>query len=424
MTDSGIDRRDFLRGAAATVALLMTAEGLGLSDVAAAEAADAPIPGPAVKLGVIGLGQWGKEIVTALSTMPSAQITAICDTYEAFVNRAAKIAPNAKTFADYKQLLASPDVEAVIIATPSHLHKEIALAAIVADKHVYCEAPLASSIDEAKAIAVAGQGSKKIFQAGLQGRSNPLYEHVSKFVKSGCLGNVAEAHAQCNKKQSWKKMAPTPEREKEMNWRLSKQTSSGLVGELGIHSLDLANWYLNALPAAVTGFGSLVNWTDGRDVPDTVQCVIDYPNGIRMVFSSTIVNSFSGDYALFQGSDSSMMLRDTRGWMIKEADSALIGWEVYARKEQVYDETGICMVANATKILKEGKDPGKDAPIEPAQNPLYIALESFTKSVRDGSKPAAGVLEAYQAAVTAIKANDAILSGSKIAYTPDMFELK
>ena len=423
MNDSGIDRRDFLKGAAATVALLMTAEGLGLSAVTAAEATAAPA-GPPVKIGVIGLGQWGKDIVTALSTMPSAQITAICDTYEAFVTRAAKTAPNAKTFADYKQLLASPDVEAVVIATPSHLHKEIALAAIAADKHVYCEAPLASSIDEAKAIALAGQGSKKIFQAGLQGRSNPLYEHVSKFVKSGCLGNVAGVHAQYNKKQSWKKMAPTPEREKEMNWRLSKQTSSGLVGEFGIHSVDLANWYLNALPVAVTGFGSLVNWTDGRDVPDTVQCVIEYPKGVRMVFSSTIVNSFSGDYTLLQGSDSSLMMRDTAAWMIKEADSALIGWEVYARKEECYDETGICMIANATKILKEGKEPGKDAPTESTQEPLYIALESFTKSVRDGSKPAAGAVEAYQAAVTAIMANDAILSGSKLAYTPDMFELK
>lgn len=186
MTDSGIDRREFLKGAAATVALLVAAEGLGLSDVAAAEATAAPA-GPPVKIGVIGLGQWGKEIVATLARMPSAQVTAICDTYEGFVTRAAKIAPNAKTYSDYKQLLSSPDVEAVIVATPSHLHKEIALAAIAADKHIYCEAPLASAIDEAKAIAMAGQGSKKIFQVGLQGRTNPLYDHVSKFVKSGWM---------------------------------------------------------------------------------------------------------------------------------------------------------------------------------------------------------------------------------------------
>ncbi len=84
MTDSGIDRRDFLKGAAATVALLMAAEGLGVSDAAAAEANDKPMAGPPVKIGVIGLGQWGKEIVTELATMPSANVTAICDTYEPY----------------------------------------------------------------------------------------------------------------------------------------------------------------------------------------------------------------------------------------------------------------------------------------------------------------------------------------------------
>lgn len=426
MTDSGIDRREFIKGAAATMALLLTAEGLTSADVVAANP-PAPAPaGPPVKIGVIGLGAWGKGLVTTLAKIPNVQVTAICDTYEAYVTRASKIATNAKTFSDYKQLLASPDVEAVIIATPTHQHKEIVLAAIQADKHVYLEAPIASSLDEAKAIAMAGQGSKKIFQVGLQGRANPLYEHVSKFVKSGCMGTPAEVHAQYNKKQSWKKLASSAERIKEINWQLHKATSLGLVGELGIHSIDLANWYLDAMPVAITGFcTTAMNWDDDRDVPDTVQCVIEYPKNVRMVFSSTIVSSFSGNYALFQGNQSSLMMREQAGWMIKEADSDLIGWEVYARKEQVYDETGICMVANATKIIKEGGEPGKEAPAaDPTQEPLYAAMDSFAKSVRGGSKPAAGALEGYQAAVSVIKANEAILSGTKIALTPDMFELK
>ena len=428
MTESGIDRRDFLKGAAATVALLMAADGLGMSQVLAADADVKPIAGPAVKIGVIGLGQWGRDIVTALSKMPSAKVTAICDTYEAFVTRAAKTVTDAKAYSDYKELLASPDVEAVIIATPTHLHKEIALAAIAADKHVYCEAPLASSIEDAKAIAIAGNGSKKVFQTGLQGRKNPLYEHVSSFVKSGCMGTPAEARAQSNRRQSWKRMAPSADREKEMNWRLSKDTSLGLVGELGIHSIDLVNQYLNAVPVAVTGFGSIMAWKDGRDVPDTVQCVMEYPKDVRLTFSSTIVSSFGGEYTLIQGSESSLMLREDRGWMIKEADSPLIGWEPYARKEQIFEETGICMLADASKILATGGEPDKDSPKEQTKEvtsePLYVALESFTRCIREDSKPAAGALEGLQSAVTVIKANEAIMSGSKIAYAPDMFELK
>lgn len=419
MTESGIDRRDFLKGAAAGAVLLFAADKLFAAD-AAPEAA--PV-GPPVKIGVIGAGLWGKQLLTTLSKMPSAQVAGICDSYEPFVTRATKIVPNAATFSDYRKLLESADIEAVVVATPTHLHKDIALAAIAAGKHVYCEAPLAVTVEDAKAIALAGKGSGKVFQVGQQGRSNLLYEHVEKFVRTGAMGKPAQAFAQSNKKQSWQRPAPTPEREKETNWRLSRLTAAGLVGEIGIHSIDLANWYLNGLPVSVIGFGSVMNWTDGRDVPDTVQCVIEYPNSVRMVFSSSLASSFGADYSLFQGSDSSLLLRENRGWMIKEADSPLLGWEVYARKEQTFDETGICMIADATKILKEGKEPGKEGAVSPTKEPLYCALESFTRSVRDGSKPKCGALEGYQAAVASIKANEAILTGSKITYDKSWFEL-
>lgn len=421
MSNGGIDRREFLKGAAASVALLLTAEELFAAEAASSEAAAA---GPPVKIGVIGLGLWGKDIVTALSRMPSAKVTAICDTYEPYIKRLAKSAPDAKTFEDYRKLLESPEVEAVVIATPSHQHKDLVIAALQAGKHVYCESPLAVTVEDAKAMALAGQASKQVFQAGQQGRSNLLYQHVGKFVRTGCMGNVAQVYAQSNKKQSWRRMAPNAEREQELNWRLDRATSAGLVGEVGIHSIDLANWYLAALPVAVTGFGSVMNWKDGREAPDTVQCVLEYSNGVRMVFASTLVSSFSGDYTVFQGSDCSMALRENRGWMIKEADSPLLGWEVYAKKEECFDETGICMIADATKILKEGKEPGKEGEVAPTKEPLYCALEGFTRCIRDGSKPVCGPLEGYQAAVAAIRANEAILSGSRMEYQADWFDLK
>lgn len=418
---NGMDRREFLKGAAAaaTMALLITTDQVAKAQDAGGEAA---ITGPAVKIGVIGMGVWGREILTALSKMPSAQVTAICDTYEPFMNKGKEIVPNAATFTEYAKLIAS-DVEAVVVATPSHQHKDIALAAIQAGKHVYCEAPLAHTIEDAKAIALAGKGSSKIFQAGLQGRSNLLYKHVGEFVKTGVLGTPLEAHAQWNKKDSWKRMAPTSEREKAINWRLAKATSPGLPGEVGIHHFDLADWYLSGLPVSVTGFGSIAAWSDGRDVPDTVQCIIEYPKNVRMMFSSTLGSSFSNAYALFQGNNSSLMLRENRSWMVKEADSALLGWEVYARKEPVYDETGICMVADATKILAAGKEPGKEGSVEPTKQALYCALENFTRSIREGAKVAADAVTGYQATVVALKANEATLTGTKITYQPDWFTL-
>ncbi len=423
MRDTTIDRRDFLKGTAATLALLLSADGLSVADVTAASDEEAPIPGPAVKIGVIGLGRWGRETVSTLSRITSAQVTAICDTYEPYVTRAAKTAEAAVTFADYRKLLECPEVEAVIVVTPTHLHKEIVLAALQSGKHVYCEAPLSNTVDDAKAIAAAGKASKKVFQAGQQGRSNLMYDHVRKFVKAGVLGDVAQLYAQWNKRTSWRIPARTSEREKEVNWRLDKDISIGLTGEEGIYWIDLANWYLGAQPVAVTGFGSVMSWQDGREVPDTVQCVIEYPNNVRMVFTSTLASSFSNSYMLFQGDQATLATRENRGWMVKEADSPLLGWEVYAMKQECFDETAICMIPDASKILKEGKEPAMEGSVEPSKEAHYCALENFTRSIREASEPACSAADGYQAAIVAIKANEAVCSGKRIEFRDEWFDI-
>ena len=413
-------RRDFLKTAAASVVVVFTQE-----DVAKSSAQELAAVSPAVKLGVIGIGQRGKEILSSLSRLASAQVVAICDSYEPALKRGQEIAPRASLIGDYRKLLESSEVEAVVISTPSHQHKEIALACIQAGKHVYCEAPLASTSGDAKTIALAAQQSPKLkFQAGLQGRSNALYNHVSKFVKSGALGTAVQVNAQWNKKQSWRRMAPTPERESDLNWRLSSKTSSGLTGEIGIHHIDLAIWFLKSLPTSAAGAGAIVNWKDDRDVADTVQCIIEFPNNVRMIYSSTLASSFSNSFTLFQGNNSSLMMREKQAWMIKEADSPLLGWEVYARKEQVHNETGIAMVADATKILEAGKEPGKESAREPTRDDLTQALDDFVHSVRSDSKVSCGPIEGYQATVAAIKANEAIAAGSKIVFEKSLFELK
>ena len=419
MDAPGEGRRGFLKQIAATSALLMSPRGLALAEVAPE---DEPI-GPPVGIGVVGVGPWGREVLSTLARLPSARLAGICDTYGPFLKRGQELAPQARAVAEFQALLDLSEVEAVVVSTPSHLHKDVTLAAIQAGKHVYCEAPLAASVEAARAIARAAQGAKAVFQGGLQGRSNALYRHVGQFVKTGVLGTPALVSCRWNRKDSWRRAAPTKEREAELNWRLSRKTSPGLVGEAGIHGLDLATAYLAQLPTAVTGFGSIALWNDGRDVPDSVHCVFEYPKGARLVFSGTLASSVGGAYTLFQGSNSSLMMREKRGWMIKEADSALLGWEVYARKENVLDETGIAMIADATKILAAGQEPGKVGSAEPSKDPLYLAFEDFFRSIRKGARSACPPLQAYQATVLALGANQAVHSAGRIEYTRELLEL-
>src|SRR6185312_3720404 len=104
---------------------------------------------------------------------------------KSFLKKASYLAPKAEKFEDYTKLLESKNVEAVIIATPTHLHREIAIAALKAGKHVYCEAPLAHTIEDARAIALAAKAApKQIFQAGLQNRADKGRIYALNFLKS------------------------------------------------------------------------------------------------------------------------------------------------------------------------------------------------------------------------------------------------
>ena len=417
-----LDRRLFLAGAAATLSALLGERGLSAAHL---PPQDEPVfEGPPVKVGLIGVGPWGRELLTHIGRVKALSLVAVCDHYPPFLKRAQDAAPRAQALADYKSVLDSKDVEAVIIATPSHTHKEIALAALQAGKHVYCEAPLASSVEDARAIAQAARAAGTlVFASGLQGRSNALQTHVWNFVKSGVLGQVALVKGQWNRKDSWRRPTPTPEREKVVNWRLAKATSAGIPGEIGVHHFDLFSSYVDALPTAVIGSGTIVAWNDGREVPDTVNCVFEYGKTVRAIYSATLASSFGGSHATFQGDNSSLLIREKRAWLFKEADSALLGWEVYARKENVHDDVGIALVADATKILAAGKEPGKDGPIEPEQEALYLALDNFAWAVRGKAPVNAGPLEGLQATVTAIKAHEATLAGGRLELPSDLFTL-
>jgi predicted dehydrogenase len=194
------------------------------------------------------------------------------------------------------------------------------------------------------------------------------------------------------------------------------------MGEVGIHQLDLVAHYLGSRPTAIVGTGSIAAWRDGRKVPDTATCVLEF-GAARATLRATLASSFGGAYTAFQGSDSSLLMKENRGWMIKEADSPLLGWEVYARKETVHDETGIAMVADATKLLEAGKEPGAEGPLEPEQPPLLLALEGFARSIRQKKPSACGPADGYAATVAALKANEAVLANGRVELRPADYSL-
>lgn len=411
------NRREFLKEASAMTLGLMW----GARELWAQESGEVPTE-PAVTCGVVGLGPQGRALLTALSRLPNAPVVSICDTYEPFLKRGQEIAPNATLHMDYRAMLSQPNLQAVFVATPSHLHREIVLAALQAGKHVYCEAPLSSNLQECQEMAQAAPAAPQVFQVGQQFRANPLHQHVRKFVEAQVLDKIVQVRAQWHKRESWRRAAPTPEREREVNWRLDPAVSGGLLGEIGLHQIDMVSCFLGQWPQAVSGFGSVLAWADGREVADTVQCVLEYPNGLRMIYEATLANSFDGAYELLLGTQGSILVRGQRGWLFKEADSPLLGWEVYAKKEQLGIETGIVLIANATKLIELGKEPSEVA-LEEGKDELYYSVESFLTAIRTGNPPVCTAQDGLRAAVVALKANEAVRTGTRIVYDPAWFEI-
>jgi predicted dehydrogenase len=248
----------------------------------------------------------------------------------------------------------------------------------------------------------------------------------------GVVGDPIAARAQVNINDSWRRVASSPEQTGKMNWHLRKATSTGLIGELGVHSLDVINWYMKSTPVSVVGSGAILKHKDGREVPDTAECTIEYAGGARCQYASTLASQFDKTYELLMGSLASLMVRGQHAWLFKEVDAPLLGWEVYAKQEDYGPvstadrERGFVLIADATKIINLGKKPGEDGTmLDAGKDALYYSLEAFLNSARDPAKnpPACGPADALKATVTALKANEAALTGTKITYQKEWFTI-
>ena len=405
---------------------------------------------PPVKMGLIGYGPHGRDIARNLAQLQSAPLAAISDNYGAMLRRSKREHPKSKGYENYQDLLKDKNVEGVIIATAPHEHKQIVFDALKAGKHVYCEAPLGHTIGDARAIAKAAAANPKLnFQPGLQFRSEPQRHFMFPFMRSGAIGKPVHARTQWHKKTSWRRVPPNREREKAINWRLNKAISPGLAGEIGMHQADLVNHLLSLKPSAVNGFGSTVQWRDGREVPDTVNVIFEYENGFSLTQEITLSNSFDGEYEVMHGTNSAVMLRGTQAWMYKEADAPLIGWEVYARKMPHYGTPGVVLAAGATTLGKGGKKLYQESTF--TQTPIFYSLEAFAynshqvkSAVEDfintfgeadsetiasyiadqlddtnSLLPAATASEGYAANVIALKANEAVNTGKRVEIAED-----
>lgn len=211
--------------------LLAAAAALPLAAATSPAVASIRRRSPNDKLNIAGIGVGGMGFVN-LKNLASENIVAICDVDPNLAGRAFEAFPSAKRYIDYRDMLEKQsDIDAVMIATPDHTHAVIALAAIRAGKHVYCQKPLTHNILEARTLAKAAAASKVTTQMGIQGHSGEGIRLIREWIEDGAIGDVREVAAWCNDSYypwghaGWspeisKRPTDTPELPKGMNWDL------------------------------------------------------------------------------------------------------------------------------------------------------------------------------------------------------------
>lgn len=406
-----MNRREMLGGASAAW-LAMGLEGVrGLAE---------PANTDELRVGMIGPGSRGQELLRQLLHVPGVRIAAVCDIYEpryAQVNRlvGAEV-PNTN---DYRELLERKDLDVIYVATPVSLHAEHVLAALKTGRPVYGEKAMGFTPDECREIYAAASKPEALFQIGHQYRYAPWVQAAVDAVKKGKIGEPTHVYAYWHRNNDWRRPVPSPDPggnlERLINWRLYRETSGGLVTELGSHHIDVANWVFDAIPERATGMTSIVSYHDGRTVGDNVQAVFSYPGGRRLMFSSLTNNAKMGNELWIYGTEGSVAITIEDATFYyepkKHPKAAVAGAEVVAH--------GITTGASySTQGEMPYRGPGEKLAVTATEDPTLTACRAFIECVRAKRQPLANARVGYGSAIAATIANRAVYEEQGIAVPP------
>lgn len=435
--ERGVSRRDVLRGGTLAAALALgmppvvarALEAAKDPQAAAAQSAQAAANAEPVTLAWIGSGVQGRNDMQQLLRLPGVKIAAVCDIYEPNLKKALELAgPDAKGYTDHRKLLERKDIQGVGIATPLYVHAPIAIDALNAGKHVYCEKMMAYTLEDAKKMVRTAEHTGRFLQVGHQRRYSPDYHHALDLVKKGYFGDITHVRAQWNRNGSWRRAVPEAKYERLLNWRLYRDYSHGLMAELGSHQIDVTNWFLGAHPVAVVGIGGIDFYKDGREVYDNVQVVFEYPGGQKLTYQSIQTNAYDDYSEQFMGPKGTLVVSEAAGksMMFREQSAEEFEFAKLSQsKTKIGGKEAILLDAGATtKQDKREKTAGQTlASSGVSKNNWALSLEDWVDCIRTNRKPFCDGRIGLADTACVIAANKAMDEGKRVVLTEDMFHV-
>jgi predicted dehydrogenase len=312
-------------------------------------AALAPTARPAgandrIRLGFIGVGNRGDQVLDGFLTHKDADVVALSDVYEPYLPAANKKAGgNCKVHHDYRRLLDQKDIDAVVVATPDHWHALMFVDACRAGKDVYCEKPLSLTIGEGRKMCDVARETGRVTQVGLHRRSAGYVREAVDLLRGGAIGHVTECKCYHLRNEFPLGIGKPPDSEPPagLDWdrwlgpaarvaynvnrclykfRWFWDYSGGQLTNFGTHYLDVIQWGLGQdAPRSVAAIGGKFAVDDNRDIPDTLEVVWQYDRCL-VTFSQINANRSAGNKngseMEFRGTKGTMFLHEGRGWEI------------------------------------------------------------------------------------------------------------
>jgi predicted dehydrogenase len=291
-------RRDFLRtaaGAAATAPILLRAQQIPIRPQTAS-------PNERIGIALFGLGIRGQQDLRAALRTPGVEVAAVADIYDGRLTLAKELCgQQVFTTRDYREALARRDVAAIVIATPDHWHAQMAVDAMRAGKDVYVEKPMVQELADGPLVIDAARQTGRLLQVGSQHPSSIVYAKARELFRAGAIGELNLVEAWINRNSSmgaWQYSIPLDasretidwdrflgrapkvpfEPARLFRWRNYRDYGTGIPGDLFVHLFTGIHFVLDALgPTRAIASGGLRHWDDGRDVPDVMLALYDYP---------------------------------------------------------------------------------------------------------------------------------------------------
>jgi len=358
-----------------------------------------------VNIGVIGTGQRGTGLTSIINKIDGLRVVATADVIPFRLQNGLKKAnSNPKGYGNYKALLENKDVDAVIIATPFNTHSKIAIDAIDAGKHIFCEKTLAKGYHGIQQLINKTKESKTIFQTGHQYHSSRLYTYVFDLIRQGKVGNISAFECQWNRHGNWRRKVPNPSLEKAINWRMYREFSGGLTTELCSHQIDFVNWVLGETPEQVMGVGGIDYWKDGRETYDNVHLTYSYANGVKAKFSCLTSNAKDGYQIKVLGDKGTIIIDTKNAWFYPERKKNKVMGEV----DGVSGATAQWDKAKGYNINIEHLDPSKQA------------LLDFKNAIIDNKTPLSNITSGAKTAVCVQMALDAMYDNKIVKWNDNI----